>query len=83
MHTSGNQENIDPAQMQPANATMNNLMQMEMMKTLQAIQKEIAELKQKINNSKSGDDATLRTSNRKRKKKLCTIISKYCWTHGA
>ena len=83
MHTSENQENIDPAQTQSANATMNNSIQMEMMKTLQAMQKEIAELKAEINNSKSSDDATLRTSNKTRKKKPRTIVSKYCWTHGA
>ena len=83
MLASENQENINPQQTQSANATMQTTLQTEMMKTLQAMQKEIAGLKQEIHNSKNGGGAPSRASSKARNKKPRTIFSKYCWTHGA
>ena len=62
IHTTENQENIDPQEKQNANATIEGTIHHEMMKTLQVMQREILGLKVQMNNNVN--DETLNTSNK-------------------
>jgi len=82
MHTSShNQENIDPNH-QSANATTGINVQNKMTKNLQLMQREIQDLKAEIANNNNNVN-NRKTKRDKEKKRPRTIVSKYCWTHGA
>ena len=67
MHTTINQENIDPQETQNTNSTIEGTMHQVMMKTLQVMQREILGLEVQMNNNVN--DAMLNTSNKRNRGK--------------
>lgn len=74
---SKDKENEPPVQQESANTVTGNSLQVDMLKTLQLMQKQIQDL-QNNQQISSGDDGR-----KKRQPKQRVDTSEYCWTHGA